>query len=617
MTRHRAATLLVALSVLAGPAAALELVNESFEEPFPPDGWTVLSSGQGPQWNRTDAQAHSGAWSAVVFYGGASQNQDEWLVTPPLDTRGLSELRLEWWEAALYWHPLYADYHEILYSITVPDDPAAFTPLLHMTPQDHVIGGMDGAPVVLDLADLIGQETLYLALRYVGTAGDIWYVDDVRCYQPEERDVGINAVGPDHGWFRVGEAFPPTVTLENYGGEAVDCLVELTVAVNGTLEDTQQLTAAGLMPGEVRVMTFPAHQAGTAGWYDLAASVTLEGDADPGNDHGATVCFAYTRDRLPYGLLVTNWDCSGCPQANQALDAYLAAHPDQLALVRVHGWWPGGDDDPMYHANVPQSRWLIFDTPTGPDYAPHLWLDGTVDAGADGAEFADHIAARQEIPAPLDLSVTSEDDGARARVALDVREPIAPGTDLVLRLAVTEDQVEAAGSNGETIHEQVFRRLYPDTLGLAMPSTVGLHEVVIETPLDPAWVTENLHLVAWVRDENTQQLYNAARCTVDGGTVAVPPAAGLATLAGAFPNPSNPRTEVVFRLPLAGPVEVTAYDLAGRRLATLTSGFHAAGTHRVVWDGRDGGGRALPSGTYLIRLRTDRGDDTCKLLLCR
>ena len=166
MMRRILSIIVIALLALAGPALALELVNESFESDFPPDGWTTLTSGQGPQWNRTDVQAHTGNWSAVMFYGGASQFQDEWLVTPALDTRGLAELKLEWWEEALYWHPLYADYHEVLYSTTVPDDPAAFTALLHMTPQTHTIGGMDGDPVVLDLADLIGHETLYLAARH-------------------------------------------------------------------------------------------------------------------------------------------------------------------------------------------------------------------------------------------------------------------------------------------------------------------------------------------------------------------------------------------------------------------------------------------------------------------
>jgi len=620
MSRHRLVAVLIALFTVfvpAGTSLALELVNESFEVGMPPAGWTTLTSGQGPQWSRTEAVAHTGAYSAVVFYGGPSQLQDEWLITPALDTRGLGELMLEWWEEARYWHPLYADYHEVLYSTTVPDDPAAYTVLLHMTPADHPIAGMGGDPVVLDLTDLIGQEHLYLALRYVGSAGDIWYVDDVRCYQPELRDVGVEAVGPDLAWFQVDDDIAATVTLENFGNEAVDCLVDLTVTSNGAPHFSQQLAAADLAPGEVRTVVFPTFTATGAGWYDLAAAITVAGDPDPANDHGAARCFAYSRDRLPYGLLITNWDCSGCPQANQALDAFLTANPDGLALVRVHCWWPGGGDDPMYLANVPECRWLVEDTPPESEYAPHLWLDGTVDAGAEGDAYATLIAARSVVPSSLDLSVASEADGTQARVTVNVLEPIAPETELVLRLAVTEDGIEAAGSNGEVHHEQVFRQLYPDTSGIAVPTASGVHEYLVDTPLDPDWLIDHLHLVAWVRDAQTKQVHNAARCAVTGGPLSTPEVAGPATLRGAYPNPFNPTTIVAFELPVSGRVELTLYDLTGRLVDVLAVGTYATGSHQVRWAGRDGAGRALPSGTYLLRLRTEHGEDCCKLVLCR
>lgn len=617
MNQRTVLILLTILVLLTSPVSAIELVNESFESNFPPPNWQVMTSGQGPQWNKTDARAHTGSWSAVVFYGNLSQEQDEWLVTPALDTRGLNELQLEFWEDAIYWHPLYSEYHEVLYSTTVADDPAAFSILLHMTPGDHPIDGMDGDPVVLDLTELIGHETLYLALRYVGTGGDVWYVDDFRCYQPELNDVGVNTVGPDLGWFHVDREFIPTVEVENFGSEAVDCVVELDVASNGNPQSSLQLPVTDLLPGEVRTVAFPLHMATPAGWYDLTASAILPADADPDNNHGAAVCFAYSRDRLSHGLFVTNWDCSGCPQANQAIDSYLADHPDELALVRVHGWWPGDGDDPMYLANVPQCRWLINDTPPGPDYAPHLWLDGTWDAGADGDDYANLIPAQGTTPSPLDISVSSENGGSQARIVMNMAEPIAPGTELVLRLAVIEDGIQAAGSNGESQHEQVFRYLYPDTNGVVIPTENGNYELVIDTPLEGDWDIANLHLVVWVRDEQTKQVFNSALCEVVGAVATAPLAMVETVLGDPFPNPFNPRTSVVFTLPSASAVEVGVYDLGGRRLALLAEGMYPAGTHRITWQGRDKGGRNLPSGTYILRIRSNSGEDSRKLLICR
>lgn len=81
----------------------------------------------------------------------------------------------------------------------------------------------------------------------------------------------------------------------------------------------------------------------------------------------------------------------------------------------------------------------------------------------------------------------------------------------------------------------------------------------------------------------------------------------------AAPNPFNPRTTVSFTLPQAGLADVSVYDLAGRRLATLAREHLTAGLHTRVWDGIGPDGRALPSGAYLLRLQAG-GEVTGKKL---
>lgn len=68
------------------------------------------------------------------------------------------------------------------------------------------------------------------------------------------------------------------------------------------------------------------------------------------------------------------------------------------------------------------------------------------------------------------------------------------------------------------------------------------------------------------------------------------------------PNPFNPRTEIRFSLEHAGPASLRVYDLAGRLVNELLAGPVEAGTHAVVWTGRDARGFEVPSGTYLYRL---------------
>ena len=70
------------------------------------------------------------------------------------------------------------------------------------------------------------------------------------------------------------------------------------------------------------------------------------------------------------------------------------------------------------------------------------------------------------------------------------------------------------------------------------------------------------------------------------------------------PNPSHDAVTIRFALPDAGPVDASAFDLAGRRVRVLANGaVLAAGEHALRWDRLSETGDVLPAGIYLVRLR--------------
>jgi hypothetical protein len=69
------------------------------------------------------------------------------------------------------------------------------------------------------------------------------------------------------------------------------------------------------------------------------------------------------------------------------------------------------------------------------------------------------------------------------------------------------------------------------------------------------------------------------------------------------PNPFNPATTISFDLPKATAAELTVYNLLGQEVCRLVSGNLPAGTHTVIWDGRDNSGKAVSSGIYLYNLK--------------
>ena len=84
-----------------------------------------------------------------------------------------------------------------------------------------------------------------------------------------------------------------------------------------------------------------------------------------------------------------------------------------------------------------------------------------------------------------------------------------------------------------------------------------------------------------------------------------------------YPNPFNSGTVIHFALPKSMDVELTLYNLAGQQVASLVGGVREAGSYRIYWDGRDGGGHELVSGVYLYRLLAGSQVETRKLLLLR
>ncbi|MEW6753106.1 MAG: FlgD immunoglobulin-like domain containing protein [Candidatus Latescibacterota bacterium] len=73
-------------------------------------------------------------------------------------------------------------------------------------------------------------------------------------------------------------------------------------------------------------------------------------------------------------------------------------------------------------------------------------------------------------------------------------------------------------------------------------------------------------------------------------------------LAPNAPNPFNPETRIQYALPRRAPAVLEVYDAAGQRVRAWVLGEQPAGTHTVVWDGRNDAGEGVAAGVYLCRL---------------
>ena len=74
------------------------------------------------------------------------------------------------------------------------------------------------------------------------------------------------------------------------------------------------------------------------------------------------------------------------------------------------------------------------------------------------------------------------------------------------------------------------------------------------------------------------------------------------SLSPARPNPSNPSTTIQYEIPENSHVRLVIYDILGREVSVLKDAFVPAGTHDVLWNGRNHRGETVGSGVYIYQL---------------
>ncbi len=84
-----------------------------------------------------------------------------------------------------------------------------------------------------------------------------------------------------------------------------------------------------------------------------------------------------------------------------------------------------------------------------------------------------------------------------------------------------------------------------------------------------------------------------------------------------YPNPFNPSTTIPFRLATASQVKIEILNTLGQNIRELANRTYPAGSHQVMWDGKDRTGKDVPAGIYYYRLKTEHFQQVRKMLLVR
>ncbi len=89
------------------------------------------------------------------------------------------------------------------------------------------------------------------------------------------------------------------------------------------------------------------------------------------------------------------------------------------------------------------------------------------------------------------------------------------------------------------------------------------------------------------------------------------------SLFGNVPNPFNAATAIEFKVEEYTNVELSIYDMLGKKVNTLVDESFKPGVQKIIWDGTNAEGRSVESGIYFYKLTTNTGSTTRRMVLLK
>ena len=129
----------------------------------------------------------------------------------------------------------------------------------------------------------------------------------------------------------------------------------------------------------------------------------------------------------------------------------------------------------------------------------------------------------------------------------------------------------------------------------------------------------NVGIVYFLLDIHPSQQVSLLSAIVNGQILSVdePELVNNYILLDNYPNPFNPTTTIQYELSQRSDIQITIYDLLGRKVTTIVSEIQEAGYKSVIWDATNSNGQPVSAGVYLYRIKAGDFVQTKKMILLK
>jgi hypothetical protein len=245
--------------------------------------------------------------------------------------------------------------------------------------------------------------------------------------------------------------------------------------------------------------------------------------------------------------LFTGAQCNPCVAADVAFDALGKTYgPADVVLLEYHLSVPAPDPltnedaearSKYYSDEIEGTPTILFDG----KLKPRTGQGGTLEAAKDKHQaYVEAINPLLEQPTSIKLKARAARKGDKIDISAEVSGLETTGDKIRLRLALTEDVVRYAGSNGIRLHHHVVRAMPGGAEGMPLKEKAGKQEITVdlqhlreslEKQLPKAFRQQpdsakrlldfqKLHVVAFVQNDETKEVLQAVQVPVTGENAA-------------------------------------------------------------------------------------------------
>ena len=125
-------------------------------------------------------------------------------------------------------------------------------------------------------------------------------------------------------------------------------------------------------------------------------------------------------------------------------------------------------------------------------------------------------------------------------------------------------------------------------------------------------VSKEVYQASQIRTNTFEFLHNESSGNLDGNNLPV-----SFSLHQNYPNPFNPITSIQYDLPRNSMVNITIYDMMGRKVKTLANSFQNAGFKLLQWNATDEKNKPVSAGLYIYVIQAGEFKQNKKMVLLK